>query len=197
MGHHAIAFHLSKPEATVPSTPFGWLTRQDLSRTSPSRVDLITHHVLKALIVSWIQEDHNLHPLPCEAIIHDLVAVSLVAQIVQLVGNVLYSLPLERRCVTLISVQAGNLAKNGLDHVTNGHARRDGVRVDYHVWHDALNCERQVLLPVRHATGSFLSMPTGELVSDLGYLDGSHLDLDQAAHLLVRSQHDLINVALL
>ena len=81
--------------------------------------------------------------------------------------------------------------------MTNGHTRRDSVWVDNHVWYDALNSEWQILLSVGHATSSFLTVPTGELVSDLGCLDGAHLDLDQATHLLVRGQHDLVNVAFL
>ena len=39
-------------------------------------------------------------------------------------------------------------------------------------------------------------MPTGELVTDLRDLDGAHLDLNQATHLLVRGQDDLIDIAL-
>ena len=178
MRHHTVTFHLAETESTVTGTTFGWLARQDLCRTAASRMDLIADHMLQALVIGRIEEYHDLHSLSSEPVVHDLVAVSLVAQVVQLVRNVLYGLPLERRGVSFVTVQTGNLAENSFDQVTNGHTRRDGVWVDNHVWHDALHSERKILLSVGHATGSFLPMSTGELVSDLGCLDRTHLDLD-------------------
>lgn len=105
-------------------------------------MDLVTHHVLKPLIIGWIEEDHDLHALSCEAIVHDFVAVALIAQIVQLVRDVLDSLTLERSRIALVAVQTGDFTEDGLDQVTNGHTRRDSMRVDNHVWNDALNSER-------------------------------------------------------
>ena len=64
--------------------------------------------MLKALIVGRVKENHDLHTLACEAVIHDLVAVSLIAQVVQLVGDVLDCLALKRRCVTLVTIQTGD-----------------------------------------------------------------------------------------
>ena len=142
MGHHAITLHLAETETTVTSATFGWLARQNLCRTATSRMDLIAHHMLQALIIGRIEEDHNLHSFSSEPIVHDFVAVSLVTQVVQLVRDVLYGLPLERCGVTLIAIQTCDLAKNGLNQVTNGHTRWDGVRIDNHVWHHALNSER-------------------------------------------------------
>ena len=43
-------------------------------------MDLVTYHMLQPLIVSWIKEDHDLEAFACEAIVHDLITVALVAQ---------------------------------------------------------------------------------------------------------------------
>ena len=71
------------------------------------------------------------------------------------------------------------------------------MRVHDHVRDNSFNCEWQVFLAIRHTACTLLSMSGSELITDLGHLDSSHLNLDQAAHLLVRSQDDLVDVALL
>ena len=45
-------------------------------------MDLVTDHMLQALIVSRVEEDHDFEALTGESVVHHLVAVSLVAQIV-------------------------------------------------------------------------------------------------------------------
>ena len=103
----------------------------------------------------------------------------------QLVRDILDCLPLEGSRVTLVTVQTGDLTQDSLDHMPDGHTRRDSVRVDNHVGNDAFNSEWQVFLSIGHTASSLLTVTTGKLVTDLGHLDCSHLDLDQAAPLLV------------
>ena len=197
MRYHTITFHLAKSEATVASSTLRWLPSQDLGRASTTRVDLVSNHVLKTLIISWVQEDHDFEALASEAIVHDLVAVPLVAQTVKLIRNELDCLALERRSVSLISIQTGHLGQDGLDQMTDRHARRDSVRVDNHVRYDSLHSERQVLLSVRHSNGTFLSVTTSKFISDLRHLNCAHFHLDKSAHLLIRRHDDLVNVAFL
>ena len=71
------------------------------------------------------------------------------------------------------------------------------MRVHDHVRHDSFAGEWQVLLSVRHTTSSFLTVSTGELVTNLRDLDRSHLDLHKATHFLVAGQNDLVDIALL
>lgn len=85
MRNHTVTFHLAETETAVTSTTLSWLARQDLRRAAASRMDLIADHMLQALVIGWIEEYHDLHSLSSEPVVHDLVAVSLVAQIVQLV----------------------------------------------------------------------------------------------------------------
>lgn len=84
VGYHAVTFHFSESETTVTTSAFCWLPRQNLGWTAAARVHLIFNHVLESLVVSRTQEYHDFHLSASEAIVHDLVAASLVAKTVQL-----------------------------------------------------------------------------------------------------------------
>lgn len=178
--NHAITFHLSETQTSVARSTFCRLPRQDLSRSSATRVDLVTHHVLKPLIESRTQEDHNLESLACKTVVHDLISVSLVTELVELAGNIAYSLSLERRCVAFISVESSNLAKDTFDQVADRHAGRNSVRVHDHVGVNTLDGERQILLSIGHAASSFLAVTARELVANLRNFDRAHLNFNHA-----------------
>lgn len=182
---HTITLHLSESEATVTCSTLSGLSRENLGRSTTSRVDLIAHHMLQALIIGRVQEDHHFHALASEAVVHDLVTIPLVAQAVQLVRDVVDCLALERRGISFVTVETGHLTEDGFDHVTDSHTGWDSVRVDNHVRNDTLHSERQIFLPVSHSTGTFLTVTTGKLVTDLRDLDRTHLDFDEATHLLI------------
>ena len=112
----------------------------------------------------------------------------------KLVRNVFDCLALERSCITFISVQSSDFTKDALNQVTNSHSRWDSVRIDNHVRINAFNGKWQVFLAVSHSTSSFLTMSTGELVSNLRDFNGSHLYLNQSLVLLVGCDHNLVNV---
>ena len=114
--------------------------------------------MLEALIVGGIQEDHHLHALAREAIVHHFVTVALVAEAVELVGDELDCLALEGCRITFITIETGYLTEDSLDQVTNSHTRGDSVRVHDHVRDDSFNCEWQVFLAIRHTACTLLSM---------------------------------------
>ena len=158
-------------------------------------MDLVTDHMLQALIVSRIEEDHDLKALACKAIVHHFVAVALIAQAMQLVRDVLDSLALEWSSISFVTVERGDFTEDGFNQVTNRHTRRDSVRIDNHVWYHTLASEWQVFLSVSHTASSFLSVPTSEFITDLWNLDRSHLHFNETAHLFVASQNNLVDVA--
>ena len=108
MRDHTVSFHFTESKSTVTCSAFRRLSCQNLGGTAPPRMDLVSHHVFQSLVIGRIEEDHDLHALASEAVVHDLVAVALVAQIVQLVRDVLHSLALEGRRVALVTVQTGH-----------------------------------------------------------------------------------------
>ena len=80
--------------------------------------------------------------------------------------------------------------------MADSHAGWDSMRVNDHVRCDALNREGQVLLTIRHSTGTLLTVTTGELVTNLRDFDSSHLDFDEAPCFLVHREAHLVDVAL-
>jgi hypothetical protein len=44
--HHAVALHFAEAKSSVARPTFRWLSRQNLSRPTRSRVNLIAHHML-------------------------------------------------------------------------------------------------------------------------------------------------------
>jgi hypothetical protein len=60
--------------------------------------------MFKALIVGGAKENHHFKFLACKSVVHHLVSESLVSKFVQLLADAVYSLTLERRCVSLIAV---------------------------------------------------------------------------------------------
>ena len=81
--------------------------------------------------------------------------------------------------------------------MANSHTRWDSVGIDDHVWSNSFNREGQVFLAIGHSTGTLLTVTTSKLITNLGDLDRSHLDLDQAPGLLVHGETDLVDVTLL
>jgi len=183
--NHAVTFHLSETKTTISGSTFSGLSSENLSGASAARMDLITHHMLQALIVGGVEEDHDLEALASEAIVHHLIAVPLITEVVELVRDVLDGLALEGCCVTLVSVQTGNLGQDCFNQMTDCHTRGDSVRIDDHIGHNTFDREGQVFLSVSHSTSSLLSVTTGKLVSDLWRFNRSHLNFHESAHLFV------------
>lgn len=71
------------------------------------------------------------------------------------------------------------------------------MRIDNHVGHQTFTSKGQVLLSIGHSTSAFLTVTRGELVTDLGNLNSSHLDFDEAFVFVICGQDDLVDVALL
>ena len=196
MRYHAVTFHLSESQTTITSSSLSRLTSENLSRTTASGVDLVTNHMLQSLIVGRVEEDHDFKLLSSKAVVHDLVSISLVAKLMQLVRNEFDCLALEWSCITLVTIQRSDLTQDGFNHMANGHTRWDSVGIDDHVWCYSFNREGQVLLTIGHSTGTLLTVTTSELITDLGNLDRSHLDLDEASGLFIHGETHLVDVAL-
>jgi len=67
-------------------------------------MNLISYHMFKTLIVGWAKENHNFQLFSCKTVVHHLVSVSLVAQFMKCIADIINTLTLEWRCVTLISI---------------------------------------------------------------------------------------------
>lgn len=83
MRDHAIAFHLTKSQSSVPGPTLSWLSGEYLSGTTASGMNLVLNHVLEPLIVSRPEEDHDFQLLSTEAIVHNLISSKLIALLVE------------------------------------------------------------------------------------------------------------------
>ena len=179
VGYDAVTLHLAKAQAAIAGAPLHGLACQDLDRPTAAAVDLIIHHVLKALIVGGVEEDLCLHLAPCVPVVHDFPAARLVAAAVELRGDVVNRDRGEGRCIALQAIARSHLAHERLYQMANGHSRGYGVRIDDEVGHDALRSPGHVLLGVGDANGALLPMPARKFVADLREPYGPHLPQPQ------------------
>eukprot|EP00962_Isochrysis_galbana_P042385 scaffold15837_cov99-Isochrysis_galbana.AAC.3 len=195
VGGAPVALHLSEPQPAVARAPLHRLAREQRDRPAGARVDLVVDHVLEPLVVGGAQENGRLEPPARVAVEHDLEATLLVAEVLEELGDVVDGHRGKGRRVALVAGERRNLGQEALDQVADGHARRDGVRVDDDVRRDALAGKGHILLPVSDADSALLPVPRGKLVADLrdAYRPDAHLDKLPA--LCVGREQDLINVA--
>lgn len=87
---------------------------------------LVIDHMLQSLVERWAKEDHYLHFLPCEAIVHDLISSQLVAQGVELVGDgldgVLLLSVLEWRGIPFAAIQCRHFGGQRFNQVADCHS---------------------------------------------------------------------------
>ena len=99
------SFHLSETKPSIPRTTLHRLPNQNLNRTTSSAMNLVVHHMLQPLIISWTQENLRVHLASSMSIVHDFIASRLVIVFTQMYRNVLdVAHIIERRCVTNFSL---------------------------------------------------------------------------------------------
>lgn len=103
---------------------------------------------------------------------------------------------LEGCCIAFDTIKGCDFGRESFYQVTDCHSRWDSVRVDNEVRCDTLLGEGHVLLLVCHSDRTFLSVTTGELVTDLRDSYRSHFNLGKKVALLVKSEDNRINFSI-
>lgn len=103
---------------------------------------------------------------------------------------------LERSGISFDTIEGSNLGAQALEQVTDGHPGGDAMRVDDEIRNDTFLSEGHVLLLVGHADGTFLTVPGGELVSNLWDPHGPHLDLGEGLALLVDGEDNRVDLSI-
>mmetsp|Transcript_18763 Transcript_18763/g.45097 ORF Transcript_18763/g.45097 Transcript_18763/m.45097 type:complete len:326 (+) Transcript_18763:712-1689(+) len=153
--------------------------------------------MLQTLVVRRPEEDEGAERAAGVSVVEALVAVALVAAHVQHVRHVLDVDVVEGSGVALVACQTPHLAEQRLDEMADRHARGDSVRVHDQVRRDPLAREGHVVLAIGDAHRALLSVARGKLVADLRHSHRTHLDLNEARATLRRSEHDLVDCAML
>ena len=126
-------------------------------------------------------------------LVHCLIPMALVTHGVQSLADVINLNIRKRSGIAFTPLEDSNLPENALDQLRDGHARRDGVRVDNDVRDYALAGERHVLLAVRHTDRSLLTVPRCEFVTNLRYADVADTDLREAVPLLRSADQNVVD----
>ena len=78
MTDDAIPLHFSEAQATISGSTFYRLPCQHGHWAPSSRMNLVIHHVLEALIVGWVQEDLGFELTTGMTVVHHLPPSALV-----------------------------------------------------------------------------------------------------------------------
>lgn len=167
-------------------------------------MNLVVDHVLESLVVRRPEVDLRLELASRVPVVHDLEPARVVAVVLEEVrdgfdGDLgersrVAFVPRDRRDCETSSLayctrkdsKERTLAEETLDQMSNGHARRNSVRVDDDVGSRSLGREGHVLLPVGDSDRSLLTVTRGKLVADLRDSSRAHADLDKFESLRVR-----------
>lgn len=100
----------------------------------------------------------------------------------------------ERRTVLELALEDAGFSGEQLEHLADGHTRRETVRVHDDVGADALVVERHVLLRDDETANTLLSVTRGELVAEFGTTSLSQENLDEGRVRVGIRQEDLVDV---
>lgn len=101
MRQHNVALHFTDTETAITTPAFGRLPRQIDHRSNRPTVLLVIHHVFQSLIEDGADEDTCLELLAGQAVIHHLVAITLVPLVLELL----------RDCLHIQVAETGSVAK--------------------------------------------------------------------------------------
>jgi hypothetical protein len=178
VSNDAISLHFSESESSVASSAFQGLASELGDGTATARVDLVVHHVLETLIVGGAQKDAGRHESASVAVKHGLVSSLLIARLVQLRRNVFHRVLRKGSCVSFSAIlHRRHFAQQTLNQLSNGHARRNRVRIDDEIRRNRLHREGHVFLAIRDAHSSLLTVASSKLVSNLRSANSSNANL--------------------
>ena len=184
----AVAFHLANAQATVVGAPLNRLPREHGARTARAVIDFVLHHVLQTHVVRGPDENLALHALARHAVIKQLCAAGVVAQLRQYLAEHLVLGPVvhERGAVAEAALQHARLAHQRLHQLPDRHARGQRVRVYNEVRARAVFRERHVGLRYDQPHRALLSSPRAELVANARHalLANAHLGQPPARRLV-------------
>ena len=89
----------------------------------------------------------------------------------------------------------GGLAKEGFNHLRNGHTRRNRVGIHNHIRNKTVSCSRHILASYKHSNGSLLTVTIGELVSQLRNPILDDTNLHQAQPIVIHCHHHFLHTA--
>mmetsp|Transcript_1723 Transcript_1723/g.6742 ORF Transcript_1723/g.6742 Transcript_1723/m.6742 type:complete len:315 (-) Transcript_1723:2468-3412(-) len=155
---------------------------------------LVDDHMLQLLVVDGPAEDVGLQRLACNATREVLLASWGEAVSDQLPVDLCRGCIVEGRAVPEKPLQDRGFGADTLEHLANGHARGEAVRIHDEVWTPPLLIEGHVLLAHDEPDDALLAVPRGELVADLRTPCLPRHDLVDRHAVVVAGQDDPVDV---
>ena len=129
MGNETVALHLADTQTTIARPALARLASERHDGAAATRMTLVNHHVLEALVMRRANEDLHLHHFARLTIVHDLVAVRVQTQIQHVLLEIIQTQMGVRRTVAQRAARRAHATIHRLQELRNRHARRNGVRV--------------------------------------------------------------------
>ena len=189
--NHAVAFHLTNAQTTVVGATLHRLPRQNSARSARPVIDFVLHHVLESHVIRGTNENLALHALARHAVVQQLRAARMVAQLGQHLAEHLVLGPVvhERGAVAKSALQHARLAHQRLHQLANRHARGERVRVDNQIRANTVVRERHVGLGYNEPHRALLPGARAELVTNARHALFANAHLGQPlARCLVRDE---------
>mmetsp|Transcript_18796 Transcript_18796/g.29913 ORF Transcript_18796/g.29913 Transcript_18796/m.29913 type:complete len:267 (+) Transcript_18796:525-1325(+) len=161
-------------------------------------MDLVIDHMLESLIKCRTKENRRMQYSASVSIVQSFVAVLLISDAVQIVHNLLdRQMILEWSGIAFIASNSTHFRQQTLNQMSDGHSRRNAVRIDNQVRIHAQLIEWHILRSVQHSTRPFLSMSRGKLVANLWHTQRSYAHFAKPTRLFIHRHHHHINNATL
>lgn len=168
MRNDTIPFHFSKSKTSSTTSPMCRLSGDGNNRTSGPCIHFIINQMSQSLIVDRTNKNRIFQLLPTVRIEHHFIPVLLITESMDLLGLILHIKWSEWSSIfTKPALQSSHLPDQCLNHMTNRHSGRNAVRIDYHIGHDPVHGEREVLLSKSHTACTLLPVTGGEFVTYL------------------------------
>ena len=157
VGEHHVALHFTNAEPAVATPSFSGLSSQIHHGSDRPTVLLVVDHVFESLVENGTDENIGIKLLAGQAVIQDIVSVTLVPQILQLFGDGFHVEVAETGSVSEQSKMHQDLSEKGFFELADGHSTRDRVGINNNVGAQTVSGVRHVALGDDETGGSFLA----------------------------------------
>mmetsp|Transcript_16564 Transcript_16564/g.24246 ORF Transcript_16564/g.24246 Transcript_16564/m.24246 type:complete len:202 (-) Transcript_16564:2245-2850(-) len=197
MGDETITFHLSHAQSSTPSTTLQRLTSKHGYWPTGTRVNLVINQMLQSLVKCGSNEDASTQRPSSMPLINSFIAMFLVSHCMKTLADIFNSNVSKRSSITLATLKNDNFSKKTLNKLSDGHTRRNSVRIHNDVRYDAFCSKWHILLSIIHSDRSLLSVPRSKFVSNLRYTNVSNSNLRKSVPLFCCANHHIVHYTIL
>jgi len=164
-----VTLHFTETDTTMNLTTLDRLASDRVDRTSSTSLELILDHVTQTLVEHDTNEDISHKRLTGDTGVKRLRTEVVVTSSAELLTKVIHSavvlIELERSTVLELGVESTRLTSHGLDKHTDGHTRRESVRVNDNIGAHTRLSPRHIHLREENGENTLLTVTGRELIT--------------------------------